>query len=435
MMSQKLNLISIKSRRDPKMTFSSLAHLINKESLSECYRMLKRNKACGIDDVSMEEYEQELDRNLDNLVSQLKAKTWEPLPVRRVYIPKPGRSEKRGLGIPDVEGKLVQMAVKRILDAIYDPCFSDSSFGFRKNRNCHQAIKMLDSEVMKKPVNYVVEVDIRKFFDEVDHYWLLRCIEHRISDPNLIWIIRKLIKAGVIEDGMFYNSVIGTPQGGVASPVLANIFLHYVLDLWFEIKFKTECSGHSSQLRYCDDFVACFENRNDAEKYLEDLRSRLSKFGLQVAEDKTQLLEFGRRAWAKYKRYGKRVKTFTFLGFTHYCTESRKGYFKVVHKTSKVSFNKGLKKATEFIKKARNFLQLKEIWAALKSRLVGHYNYFSISGNYQSISKYYLEIVRTVFKWINRRSQKKSMNWEQFNNYLLLFPLPKPRIYHAFYKY
>ena len=435
MMSQKLNLISINSRRDPKMRFTSLCHLINKENLVECYGQLKRNKACGVDGVSVEEYGESLSENLDSLLQKLKSKSWRPLPVRRSYIPKPGKQEKRGLGIPDVESKLVQVAIKNILEAIFEPCFSDTSFGFRPNRNCHQAIRLLNDEVMKKQTNYIVEVDIRKFFDRVEHYWLLRCIEERIGDPNFIWIIRKLLQAGVMEDGIYYDSVMGTPQGGIASPILSNIYLHYVLDLWFEVKFRPQTKGRSSQIRYCDDFIACFENRKEAEEYLSQLKDRLSKFGLEVAEDKTKLIEFGRQAWQRGRKYGKKVETFTFLGFTHYCASSRKGNFKVVHKTSKVSFNKGLKKITEFVKKARSVMPLKDIWRSLNARLVGHYNYFAISGNYASIQKYFAMVLRITFKWINRRSQKKSMNWEKFNNYLRLFPLKKPRIYHAFYMY
>ncbi len=431
MMLQKLDLISRKSREAPQMKFSALAHLINKESLLESYGMLRRGKACGVDGVSMEDYDQDLERNIENLVRELKAKTWEPLPVRKVYIPKPGKDEKRGLGIPDVEGKLVQMMVKRILEAIYEPCFRNSSYGFRVGRNAHQAVIKLDEEIMGKPVNYVVEVDIRRYFDEISHYWLLRCIEERISDPNFIWIIRKLLKAGVLEDSVFYESKVGSPQGGVASPILANIFLHYVLDIWFEIVMKPLCSGYASQIRYCDDFVACFGNREDAERYLRELNQRFSKFGLRIAEDKTKVVEFGRSSWMRKKR----LDTFTFLGFTHYCTKSRKGYFKVGHKTSKGSLKKGLSKITEYVKKARNTLSVKEIWKGLTTRMTGHYNYFSISGNYHSICGYYNQVIHTAFKWINRRSQRKTMNWEQFHHYILRFPLPKPRIYHAFYKH
>ena len=435
MMSYKLNLISAKAKQDRTMKFTSLAHLINEESLAECFRQLKRNKACGIDGITVEDYGQDLKANLERLVSKLKSKTWSPLPVRRVYIPKPGKQEKRGLGIPAVEDKLVQLAIKRILEAIYEADFLDCSYGFRPDRNCHQAIIKLDNEVMTKPVNFVVEVDIRKFFDNVDHYWLLRCIEERIRDPNLIWIIRRLLQAGVMEEGAFSASIIGTPQGGIVSPLLANIYLHYVLDLWFEIKFKGECRGHCSQIRYCDDFIACFENREDAESYMSQLRVRLAKFGLEVAEDKTKAMEFGRQAWHRSKVSGKKVATFTFLGFTHYCSTSRKGRFIMGHKTSKGSLNKGFKATQSFIRKARNHLPLKEIWPLVKSRLIGHYNYFAISGNYRCVRQYYGLVVSSVFNWINRRSQKKSMDWQQYLAYLKIYPLPKPRIYHSFYTY
>lgn len=428
-----LNSIMVKARQDGKLKFTSLAHHLNVTNLAECYRELKRNRACGVDGVSVEEYGLNLLANLESLVGRLKNKSWKPLPVRRVYIPKPGGSGKRKLGIPSVEDKLVQMAVKKILEAIYEPKFLDSSYGFRPNRNCHQAIIELDKEVMAQPVNYIVEVDIRQFFDNVDHYWLLRCLEERVSDPNFIWIIRRLLQAGVMEEGAVFASTIGTPQGGIASPLLANIYLHYVLDLWFELKFKQQCRGYASQIRYCDDFVACFENRKDAELYLKQLKERLAKFNLEVAAEKTRIIEFGRRAWRRSRSKGEKLSTFMFLGFTHYCNTSRKGFFMMGHKTSKQSQNRGIRAVTNFIKRTRSCLPIQQIWLQVKSRLIGHYNYFAISGNYRSVAQYYGRIISLVFKWLNRRSQKKSMNWDQYMNYLQLYPLPKPRIYHAFY--
>jgi RNA-directed DNA polymerase len=435
MMAHKLNSISIKSQRDRKEKFTSLIHHINVINLAECYKELKRNKACGVDGVTVEEYGLNLEQNLELLVGKLKNKSWRPLPVRRVYIPKPGKNEKRGLGIPSVEDKLVQIAVKKILEAIFEPIFLDSSFGFRPNRSCHKAIVKLDKEVMTKPVNFLAEVDIRKFFDNVNHYWLLRCIEEKVSDPNMIWIIRQLLQAGVMEDGAYSASTMGTPQGGIVSPLLANIYLHYVLDLWFETKFKRQCRGYASQVRYCDDFVVCFDNREDAELYINELKERLKKFSLEVSEAKTKIIEFGRRAWYRSRKFGGKVATFTFLGFTHYCRASQRGHFVMGHKTSKGSHKNGLQAIQTFIKRARNAVPLSVIWQGIKPRLIGHYNYFAVSGNYCCVKQYYRRVISLVFKWVNRRSQKKSMNWERFMNYLGLFPLPKPRIYHAFYTF
>lgn len=230
---------------------------------------------------------------------------------------------------------MVQLLVKKILESIYEPMFMDWSYGFRPGRNCHQAIDCLDKEVMQKPINYIVEVDIRRFFDNVRHYWLLRCIEERVSDANFIWLIKRFLKAGYFEEGAVHGSPIGTPQGGIASPLLANIYLHYALDLWLERIFKRTCRGYMVPIRYCDDFVVCFENRKEAERFLRELSERLEKFGLEMSPDKTRILAFGRRAWQQAKRYNRKVETFNFLGFTHYCGTSRRGHFIIGHKTLK----------------------------------------------------------------------------------------------------
>lgn len=428
-----LDLISSKALQDKKLKFTSLAHHINVENLAECYRSLKRNKACGIDGVTVDEYGENLEKNLEDLVSKMKDKSWQPQAVRRVFIPKPGKQEKRGLGIPAVEEKLVQAMVKKILEPIYEANFLDSSYGFRPGRSCHGAINTLDKEVMTKPINFIVEVDIRKYFDNVQHFWLLRCIEERVIDPNFLWVIRRLLKAGVMNEGVFEKSNVGTPQGGIASPLLANIYLHYVLDLWFEVVFKRQCNGYGSQIRYCDDWIACFETRKDAETYLECLKERLAKFGLEVAPEKTTIIEFGRRAWQRSRKYKKPLATFTFLGFTHYCGTSRRGKFIMGHKTSKDSLKKGLGSMKDWLKKVRSLVSARDFWPILCAKLRGHYNYFGISGNYRCLMQFYRQVISLVFKWLNRRSQKKSMNWKQYMNYLKVFPLPQPKIYHSFY--
>lgn len=427
----KLNSISQKAKQDSKLKFTSLAHHINVGNLAQCYKELKRDRACGIDGVTVEEYGRNLKENLERLVCQMKEKSYRPQPVRRVYIPKPGKSEKRGLGIPSVEDKLVQLSVKKILESIYENDFLDSSYGFRPGRNCHMAIDKLDKEVMTKPVNFIVEVDIRKFFDNVSHFWLLRCLEERVSDPNLLWLIRKLLKAGVMEAGSFHPSEVGTPQGGVASPLLANIYLHFVLDLWFVKKFKPTCKGHAEQIRYCDDFVVCFETKKDAERYLEELKERLGKFNLEVSPEKTKILEFGKRAWQRARH--NKPASFTFLGFTHYATKSRRGFFIMGHKTSKENLRRSLRTIKDWVKKVRSIVAMKDWWPTLKAKLAGHYNYFGISGNFRCLMQFYRQVVSLVFKWINRRSQKKSMNWEKFQKYLQWHPLPTPRIYHSLY--
>jgi len=320
----KLKLIAERAKQDKKVKFTSLAHLINEESLAACYRELKKDKACGIDGVTVEAYGEKLEEELKGLVKRMKEKKYRPKPVRRVYIPKPGRSGKRPLGIPSVEDKLVQLMVKKILEAIFEQEFLECSNGFRPGKSCHKAVDQLDKVVMTKPINYVVEVDIEKFFDTVRHYWLLRCIEERVADPNFLWLIRKFLKAGIVEEGKWIKSEMGTPQGAIVSPLLANIYLHYVLDLWFEKRFRPRAEGYVQMIRYCDDLVVVCESRRDAEQFLEELGERFSKFGLKVSEDKTKIIEFGRKTWERSKETGEKLKTFNFLGFTHYCRVSGK---------------------------------------------------------------------------------------------------------------
>ena len=434
-MLDKLNLIAKKSQQDKRLRFTSLYHHINEGNLARCYQLLKRDKACGIDGETVASYGENLSSNLTRLVESLKAKSYRPKPVRRVLIPKPGKVEKRKLGIPSVEDKLVQMVLKQILEKIYEADFKDSSYGFRPGRSCHHAVKALDTSVMTKPVNYIVEVDIRKFFDEVNHYWLQRCLEERIADRNVLWLVRRFLKAGVMVDGEIISTTVGTPQGGVISPLLANIYLHYVLDLWFEKRFKTQAKGYVEIVRYCDDFVVCCESEHDAKNFLQELRIRFSKFGLRIAEDKTKVLKFGRRAWQLSQRRKEKLESFTFLGFTHYCTKSRRGKFIMGHKTSKENLARKLKETKEWMKKIRNRLALKDWWPTLKAKLTGHYNYFGISGNYRCLMQFYKSIFFLTFKWINRRSQKKSMTFKQYVNYLQLNPLPTPRICYALYTF
>ena len=302
-------------------------HLFNKEILKECFLKLRKNATAGVDDVTIEMYENNLDANLEQLVGRLREKWYKPKPVRRCFIPKNSKGELRPLGIPSVEDKIVQMLLKEILEAIYEPVFRGCSHGFRPERNCHTAVKQLNDAVMRNPVNYVVEVDIHKFFDSVDHIWLLKFLKHRIVDPNILWLVRKFLKAGIMEAGKVQASIKGTPQGGVVSPILANIYLHYVLDLWFDVRFEPESKGFIRLIRYCDDFVMTCESQHDQKRFMMELEERLSKFGLEISKEKTRSIEFGRRVWEQAQRNNRKVPTFDFLGFTHYCGKTRKGWF------------------------------------------------------------------------------------------------------------
>ncbi|MFY9227372.1 MAG: group II intron reverse transcriptase/maturase [Minisyncoccia bacterium] len=428
-----LDRIRSKATRDRKCKFTSLVHLVNEGNLRSCFTRLKVGKASGVDSVTKEAYGQDLGKNIKALVAKLKSKQYRPQPVRRVYIPKPGKDEKRMLGIPATEDKIVQSNVKEILESIYEPEFLDCSYGFRPGRSCHDAIRSLDRSVMTKPINYVVEVDIKKFFDRVNHDTMMRCLKVRIADPNLLWLIERFLKAGVMESGKYGSSDIGTPQGGIVSPILANIYLHYVLDLWFEKIIKRKAKGYMQMIRYSDDFVVCCESGQDAKDFLEALERRFEKFGLEVANEKTQVLKFGKKEWLLASKQGRRAKTFNFLGFTHYGKRSRKGYWVMSHKTEKSRLSRKLKEITGYIKSVRNTAPLKEWWPAIQIKLLGHINYFGISGNFKALEQFRRGVLAAAFKWINRRSQKKSMNWDKFTRFLEFNPLPQSRIRHAMY--
>ena len=282
---------------------------------------------------------------------------------------------------------------------------------------------------MTKPTNYIVEVDIKRYFDTVSHYWVQRCLEERISDSNFIWLIRKFLKAGYVDQGVFNSSREGTPQGGIISPVLANIYLHYVLDLWFYKSYKPSARGYVELIRYADDFVVCCSSVKDAEMFLASLEPRLKKFNLAYAPEKTNIIKFGRKAWKEWKGGQSRPQTFTFLGFTHFCDTSRRGKFIVGRKTAKVSYCRALKEVKEWLKKVRCACHIRDWWKVLNLKLLGHFRYFGVSGNMQSLSRFYYQVRFLVLKWINRRSQKRSMTWENLYAYIENHPLATPRIY------
>jgi len=287
---------------------------------------------------------------------------------------------------------------------------------------------------MTKPVSYVVDMDIEKFFDTVDHEWMMKFLRQRVTDSSLLRLIGRILKSGVMEEGKYEDTEEGTPQGGIISPLLANIYLHYVLDLWFEIRVKKGLRGYAQLVRYADDFVVCFQYRDEAKKFGEMLRERLTKFRLRISEKKSKIIEFGRYAKENAKKTGKEVETFDFLGFTHYCDKSRTGKFKLGRKTARKRFVQKMKALNQWLKAVRNQEKLKEWWEALGQKLMGHYQYYGISGNSRGLQQTYRQTTKLVFKWINRRSQKKSCTWEQLTHYLERNPLPKPRIYHYTYR-
>lgn len=431
-MSTKLSFITLRAKENPECRFVSLTHLLTEDFLKECLLKLKRDRVSGIDKATVEEYEDNKEVNIKDLVNRLKAKRYKPQPVRRTYIPKPDGT-KRPLGIPTIEDKIVQMGIKKILEVIFEVDFYDVSYGFRPNRNCHNALDVLDKTIMTKPIGTVVEIDIEKFFDNVNHDWLMECLKQRVKDTSLLRIISRFLKAGVIEEGKFVETNKGTPQGGILSPLLANIYLHYILDLWYERKVKKGLKGFSQLIRYADDFVVLFQYKNEAEAFTGMLKERFSKFGLKIAESKSRIIEFGRYVWQKAQKEEKKVETFDFLGFTHYCDKTRKGKFKLGRKIARERLGRNLEVMNQWLKDVRNLVKLKEWWEVLRLKLLGHYRYYGMSGNMRGIKTFYYQTLLLTFKWINRRSQKRSYNWIQFSRFLKYNPLPKPKIYHLTY--
>lgn len=429
---QKLSLISGHARREPDFQFTSLAHLLNVEYLRDCYESLNRNRAVGIDNVSWEEYGRKLDENLERLVSRLKRKKYKPIPARRVYIPKSG-TEKRPLGISALENKIVERGITWILESIYEQDFLNCSYGFRPKRSSHQALKELNDCIMFQPVNHIVEADIKGFFDTVSHEKLLDFIHIRVKDTTLLNLIKKFLKAGYVDDGILVRSDRGTPQGSILSPILANIFLHYVLDTWFEKTVKSHVRGYCEIVRYADDFVCVVRYADDARRIERGLKNRFNKYGLEIHPAKSRKISFGRFERENAKSQSRRANTFDFLGFTHYCDRSRKGNFKVGRKTSRKKYTAKCRAMNTWLKAIRNQVKTKEWWKILKAKLRGHYQYYGVSENYDGIVRFYKATVRLVRKWMNRRSQKRKMNWDKFTNYLEHYPLPKPKIMHSFY--
>ena len=428
----KLAYLSERARREPKLRFTSLAHLLDAEFLTQCYYGLGKDRASGVDNVTWEDYGEKLAENVTDLVTRLKAKRYKPLPARRVYIPK-GDHSKRPLGLPALEDKIVQKGIARILEAIYEQDFLNCSYGFRPGRNCHDALNAVDKTSMTRQVNHVIDADIKGFFDNVSHDWTMKFLAVRISDPSFLLLIRRFLKAGYKESGLFVATEKGTPQGGNISPMLSNIFLHYVLDVWFEKCVKPQTRGNCHLVRYADDFLCLVQYVDDARRIERALRERFSNFGLELHPDKTRVMSFGRYERENAKQQKRRCHTFDFLGFTHYCGISRRGKFIVGRKTSATKFRAACRAMNTWLKAIRNTCKVKEWWPILCAKLRGHYQYYGVSGNSSSLRRYYQLMLRLVMKWLNRRSQRKSFNWERFQRYLNHYPLPLPRIVHNFY--
>lgn len=392
---------------------------VNKETLYNQHKLQHNRKALGIDNVSKFEYGANLNGNLEGLVRRMKSFSYRPQAVKRVYIPKAGSDKLRPLGIPAYEDKLVQGVMADILTKIYEPKFENFSFGFRPKRSCHDAIRALDKIIMRNAIGYVVDADIKGFFDNVNHDWLIKFLEHDIEDRNFIRYIKRFLNSGVMEQGKYLESDKGTPQGGLISPILANVYLHYVLDLWFEKIIRKQFGGRAFMVRYADDFVCCFIYENEARKFFEMLKDRFAKFGLELAEDKSKTIKFGRNTGSKEK--------FDFLGFTHINGTSRTGYYKVIHHTSRKKLKVKLAIVKQWLMQQMH-MPKEEIIKKLNQKLIGHYRYYGISDNYYKLKYFKNYIRRQLFRTLNKRSQKK-LPWDKYAKFLKYNPIAEPKIY------
>ena len=408
----------------------NLASYINVETLKAMHKRMDAKKAVGIDKVTKEEYEKNLDENLKSLVAKMKSGAYKPHPSRRVYIPKDSKGKMRPLGISSYEDKLVEAVIAEILTQVYEPKFYSFSYGFRPNRSCHMAVREVVKDIQLYKTSWVVEADIKGFFDHVSHEWLVKMLEHDIADKKFISIIEKFLEAGIMDNGIYSDTIEGTPQGNGASPMLANIFLHYVLDNWFNVVVKRHSKGECYIVRYADDFICCFQYPNDAEWFVRNLRQRFARYGLSLAEEKTKILEFGRYAERKRAERGLgKPETFDFLGFTFYCSmNTERTFYRCKVKTSRKKLRNKIRAMKEWIRNHRN-MPLEWLFKKVNEKLRGHYQYYGVTDNIVECKRFLRQTTWYLYKYLNRRSQKRSYNHETFFNGLLkTFPLVDPRI-------
>jgi RNA-directed DNA polymerase len=414
----------------PQQRYTALMGLLADEGgLAESFARQPARKAFGIDKVSKADYEQGLAAKLADLSARLRRMGYVPKPTRRVYIPK-ANGGRRPLGISCFEDRIVQDRLSRILQAIWEPQFRDCSYGFRPGRSAHQALARLKQIIVVERTQWLVEVDVRNFFGSVSHEHMGRFIAHRVGDKNLLRLVQRFLKAGVLEDGAFSAAQEGTPQGNLVSPVLSNIYLHYCLDEWFERRFARQCKGKAFLVRYCDDFVACFEREADARTFERELKERLAKFSLEVEPTKSALIRFGDLAPLLCKRDGlKRPASFHFLGLTHYLHVRPDGRTVLRHKTHGARMRKKLTEVGRRLKSMRT-LGAAEMQKYVQQNVQGHLQYYGVRGNSRWLQSYVFQVKRLLFKWLNRRSQRRSFDWKRYERWVSRW-MPRPRIIHT----
>jgi RNA-directed DNA polymerase len=434
--STKQQRLATLAKQSPQMGFTSLAYLMDIDWLHEAFRRTRKDGAAGVDGMTAAEYEANLEANLQTLLDRAKAGTYRAPPVRRVHIPKAGSaSETRPIGIPTLEDKVLQRAVVMLLEPIYEQDFYDCSYGFRPGRSAHQALATLWKQTMDSHGGWILEVDLRKFFDTLDHAHLRAFLQQRVRDGVLTRLIGKWLQAGVMEAGTVTFPAAGSPQGGVISPVLSNIFLHYVLDDWFEREVKPRLRGKAYLIRYADDFVIGFTQEEDARRVLAVLPQRFSKYGLALHPDKTQLIPFQQPPTAARGQgtgSGTPPGTFTLLGFTHYWGRSLRGNWVVKRKTASSRLSRALRSIAQWCRQHRH-QPLGDQQHTLSQKLRGHFAYYGITGNSRALSLFRTAVVRCWRFWLNRRNRERSLDWVQFNRLLQRFPLPLTKVVHSVY--
>jgi RNA-directed DNA polymerase len=429
--STRLRRIARLAKEDPERSFLSLAQYIDEYWLQEAYFRTRKDGAVGVDGTTAEQYAEHLGDNLRSLLDRFKSGHYQAPPVKRVHIPKGTGSETRPIGIPSFKDKVLQRAVTMVLETIYEEDFLPCSYGFRPGRSAHEALRDLWRELMGMGGGWVLEVDIRSFFDELDHGHLRSFLDRRVRDGVIRRAIGKWLQAGVLEEGRLSHSVTGTPQGGVISPLLANVYLHEVLDQWFEKEFKPRLGGRAVLIRYADDLLIVFGKERDARRVAAVLPQRVARYGLRLHPEKTRLVSFQVPQDKEKKTPGPQdPDAFTFLGFTHYWDRSRKGNWMVKRKTAASRLTQSLSRVRQWCRLWRHEAVP---WQQhrLSLSLCGHYAYYGITGNYKALDNFYRQVTREWRKWLNRRSQKARMTCERFNRLLATYPLPRPRIVHG----
>lgn len=425
-----LKRIAALSAANPDMMFTHVIHHINEDSLLACFHELDGKKALGIDGVDKVSYEKNLNNNLRDLMDRMRRMAYVPGAVRQVLIPKDGDvNATRSLGISNFEDKIVQRAMHKVLESIYEPLFSENSYGFRPGRSCHDAISALHTYLYTHDIETVIDVDLSNYFGSISQDMVIDIISKKISDPRILRYLVRMFKSGMLVDGELVVSDEGVVQGSACSPIIANIFAHEVIDQWIETTVKAHCAGEVKMIRYADDIVICCQYNRDAIRIKAALCQRLAKFNLKMNEAKTKLIQFSKRE----QRKGNKQETFDFLGFTFYYGRSRKGFYLVKVKTNRKRFTRKLKNANEWARTIRNKIPLNEIMEKAAAKIRGHVQYYGVSHNFKTTNSFIFKVKRILFKWLNRRSQRRSFNWEQFNKYLNKIEFPQAKICHKLF--